>query len=406
MQTTAGESLQILNPGLPNSYSGPDFFNARIAVGPQKWAGNVELHVHASDWYLHRHQTDPAYRNVILHVVWEDDIPVFREDQKQFPTLELKAYISRSLLKTYRKLFRKNSNRFINCENDMRAVPSLLLTQWKERLYTERLESRAAEIEKLLARSCNDWEWVLFALLLRNFGLNVNGEAFSCLARQLDFSLIRKVRSDPFRLESLLFGLSGLLKSGEEDAYRLEMEKEYTYLCARFSLNASRCPAPEFTRLRPANFPTLRLSQFASLYHAHPGLFGKLVRAASLNEYYEIFDVAASRYWDSHYIFGKVSANGSRRVTRTFIQLLVLNTLLPLLFCYARHRGATTSATIPDLLREIPPESNHILRSYERIGLKADHAGDSQALLQLHRAYCTENRCLECVVGCHLLGGK
>lgn len=406
LKTTDGTPLQILNPGSSNSHSGPDFFNARIELGLQMWAGNVELHVRSSDWYLHKHQSDPAYKNVILHVVWEDDIPIFLEEHKPLPTLELKSYVSRSLLDTYRKLFRKNSQRFINCENDMDAVPSILITQWKESLYAERLAARSAGIENLLDRSCNDWEWVLFAMLLKNFGLNVNGEAFSCVARQVDFSIIRKIRSDAFRMESLLFGLSGLLNTGEPDGYRLDLEKEYSYLCARFSLTKPLCPMPEFTRLRPANFPTIRLSQFARLYYAHPALFAKLVRAHSLKDFYGIFDVTASPYWDTHFTFGRISGNGPRRVTKTFIHLLLLNTLLPLLFCYARHRGQAFSSMYSKILEEIPPENNRLTRSFERLGLTSDHAGDSQALLQLYRAYCRENRCLECVIGCHLLGGK
>jgi hypothetical protein len=407
LTTTSGQALKILNVGVHNSYSGPDFFNARLEIGGQLWAGNVEIHVKASDWYLHDHENDINYSNVILHVVWEEDIPVFHRDQTHIPALELKTYIPQPLLLSYRNLFRKNRHRFINCENDLRTVEPFLIAQWLERLYIERLENRSKEIETLLEATKNDWEKVLFVQLLKNFGLNVNGEAFHRLGMAIDFAVIRKIGRDTTRLESLLFGQSGLLEAdASEDSYFRTLQREYKYLRSRFSLKDTPLTKPEFARLRPANFPTLRLSQFAVLYSTHGNLFSRVTAAGDLKEYYDIFSHSATTYWNTHYAFGTASRGSPKKISRPFIHLLVINTILPVNFCYSRQQGHSAGEQILRILAGIPAEKNRITERFAGLGLRASDAIDSQALLQLFGEYCAQNKCLHCAVGCRLLDGK
>ncbi len=404
--TTAGQSLSILQPGAHNTLSGPDFFNARLEIGGQLWAGNVEIHVKASDWYLHNHEHDSNFANVILHVVWEEDIPVFHRDQTHIPALELKSYIPQALLLSYRKLFRKNRDRFVNCANDLGTLNPFIVRHWLERLYIERLENRSLEIEALLKASNNDWEKVLFAHLLRNFGLNINGEVFFQLGMGIDFSVIRKIGKDAFRLECLLFGQAGLLQpNGREDSYLRSLQDEYKYLRSLFALSDTAIKKPEFARLRPNNFPTLRLSQFAVLYSTHNNLFSLVTSARELEAFYGIFNHTATTYWQTHYAFGRESGRSPKKISRSFIHLLLINSILPISFCYARHQGGE-GAHIMKILAGIPAEKNRITERFASLGFRVPDAKYSQALLQLYREYCTNNRCLYCEIGCSLLNGK
>ncbi len=285
LQTSAGEALQIHDTGTHNPYSGPDFFNARISIDGQLWAGNVEIHVKASDWYQHRHEAYGNYNNVVLHVVWEDDIPVFRGDQSRIPALELRNIVPRPLLMRYRKLFEYQRRRFINCEGDIAETDPFLIMQWLERLYFERLERKSVEIDAALASSNNDWEQVFFARLLKNFGLNINGEAFHQIGQAVDFSIVRRIGDNVVRLESLLFGVSGLLEQeGCTDRYFHELREEFAYLGRLHPLIKKGVRTPEFARLRPANFPTIRLSQFAVLYATRQHLFSKAMAAPGFSE--------------------------------------------------------------------------------------------------------------------------
>lgn len=306
--TTRDESLTIVDPGSHNHQSGPDFFNAKIKIDGQLWAGNVEIHSNASDWYAHHHEEDIAYDNVILHVVWHDDINVYRRDNSLIPTLELKKYVSEDLLSNYKRLFDNRSVKFINCENGISKVDDFVVRNWFERLYIERLEEKSKLVNTLLKSSNNDWEKVLFMLLLKNYGLNINGASFLSIAQALDFSRVRKLRKDHFQLESVFFGLAGLLEHREmQDSYFDSLKKEYAYLRKKFNLNQESVQRPEFFKLRPTNFPTIRLSQIARLYNEHENLFQKVINASDLDDLYAIFDISASRYWDNHFTFGKES---------------------------------------------------------------------------------------------------
>ena len=238
--TSKNEPVRIEEVGTHNHFAGPDFFNAKISVDNQLWAGNVEIHIKSSDWYVHNHEKDPNYDNVILHVVWEDDMEVFRNDNSEIPTLELKRFIAPGILKSYQNLFDKKNKSFINCESGIGQIDSFAMENWLERLYFERLERKSVEIETLLKQSKNDWEQVLFSSLVKNFGLKINGEAFQSLAQAIDFSIVRKLRNDSLQLESLFFGMSNLLDSKEiVDEYYLKLQNEFHFLKLKNQLRKS-----------------------------------------------------------------------------------------------------------------------------------------------------------------------
>ena len=401
---TNNEALSIVDTGIHNHLAGPDFFNAKVNIGGQLWAGNVEIHLKSSDWYAHHHEKDANYNNVILHVVWDDDASVFRSDNSEIPTLELKNYIPRGILDAYQKLLDKNGVKFINCEKDIANVDSFLLDNWLERLYFERLERKSKWVFELLESSKNDWEQVLFAMLLKNFGLKINGTSFLSLAETLDFSTVRKLQSDTLALESVFYGMSHLLDSEEIlDDYYIRLKKEYAYLKNKFSLEEGSVQKPEFFKLRPPNFPTIRLSQLANLYANRQNLFSNVIHASDLDEIYSLFQVTASVYWNAHFTFGKTSKKSIKRLTKSFIDLLIINTLLPLKFCYAQYQGMEVNEEITHIISQVKKEENSIIANFKHHGISIGNAKESQAVLQLYNEYCTQNKCLQCAVGNSLL---
>uniref|UniRef100_UPI004049F1D1 DUF2851 family protein n=1 Tax=Gelidibacter sp. TaxID=2018083 RepID=UPI004049F1D1 len=398
LSTTHKEVLTVLSVGLPNSNSGPDFFNAQVRIGNQLWAGNVEIHIKSSDWFVHHHETDTAYDNVILHVVYEHDTEIFRKDNTVIPTLELKKYISAELLGQYQKLI-SNKNKWINCENDIASVSEFTIENWLERLYIERLERKSESVETLLKTSKNDWEAVLFKMLAKNFGLKVNGEAFLSLANSIDFSIIRKSQSKPELLEALFFGQAGWLEDEVQEPYYLNLVKDYTFLKQKFSLSNMSVVSPQFFRLRPPNFPTIRLSQLAMLYHQHQNLFSKIIEADTIDTLYKLFDVNTSDFWKTHFTFSKSSKSSTKKLTQPFIDLIIINTILPIKFAYAKHQGKFNHESILEIACQISNEQNSIIEKFNSIKPMATTSMQSQALIQLKTNYCDKNKCLQCSIG-------
>ncbi|MEO0526425.1 MAG: DUF2851 family protein [Bacteroidota bacterium] len=402
--TSKNESIVIEDVGTHNHLAGPDFFNARINIDGQLWAGNVEIHLKSSDWYAHHHEKDSNYNNVILHVVWEDDVSVFRKNNTEIPVLELKKYVSENVLEGYQALLNNKRKVFINCEKDLKYIDSFLMQHWLDRLYLERLERKSELVWELLSLSKNDWEKVLFILLLKNFGSKINADSFLSIGTALDFLIVRKVREHSFRLESILFGIAGLLEDDLiVDEYYIRLKEEYQYQKHKFQIDVRGVQKPGFFKLRPANFPTIRLSQVASLYHTHQNLFSQLISAVSLEEIYKIFDVAASPYWYTHFSFGKISRKSGKKLSKKFIDLIVINTILPLKFCYSKDKGVDVGDEIIKIASELDKEENTVVHSFKNYGFKASNAFESQSILQLYNEYCSKNRCLQCAVGNHLL---
>lgn len=402
--TSNDESVVLIDVGLHNHLSGPDFFYAKVNIDGRLWVGNVEIHIKSSDWYAHRHEEDVKYDNVILHVVWEDDASVFRKDGSEIPTLELKNYIPKKLLLAYQNLFDKKQKTFNNCEKDIAHVDAFIFQNWLERLYFERLERKSEFVLALLKDSKNNWEQVLFALLLKNFGLKINGEAFLSLSNALDFSVIRKLQSDVSQLESVFFGMSNLLEDETVlDNYYIQLKKEYQYVKNKFDLKDDGVLKPEFFKLRPPNFPTIRLSQLANLYTTQQNLFDKVINANSVEELYLLFDVCASEYWNDHFTFGKSTKKRTKKLTKKFIDLLIINSILPLKFCYSQQLGNDINEDILKIISKIKKEDNSIISNFKVLEVIPKNAKDSQAILQLYNEYCTKNRCLECAIGTELL---
>lgn len=399
--TSNEEPLTVIHPGQYLQLAGPDFFNAQLIIGSQKWAGNIEIHVKSSDWYLHHHQKDPAYENVILHVVWEHDAEIFRSDNTEIPVLELKNYISPEILENYQSLILPKS--WIFCERQVAEIDSFILKNWQERLFVERLEKKSDTISKLLKQTNNDWEAVLFCLIAKNFGLNTNGEIFLQIAQSLSFSIIRKENFEVENIEALLFGKAGLFAVEKQDHYFGNLKSRFDYLSHKYKMEKTILPTVQFFKHRPDNFPTIRLSQLANLYSGRQQLFSELIHSRSVTAIYELLKVTVSPYWQTHYQFDKESPKKSKTLSRSFVDLLLINTIAPIQFAYAKSLGLEVSEQTIELLRQVAAESNTIVDKFNNFGIQAENAFDTQSLLHLKSEYCDRGKCLDCAVGITLL---
>lgn len=401
LQTVNGKIIEIVSVGQPNNNSGPDFLNAKVLIDGQLWAGNVEIHLKASDWYVHNHQKDTAYDAVILHVVWEDDVSVFNINNTPLPTLCLQDKILKSTLKNYFNLFKKDK-KWINCENFIDEVDTFTWGNWKDRLLIERLEDKTNFISTLLKQTHNDWETTLFLVLAKNFGLKINADTFLAMAKTIPFSVVKKTATKQNELEALFFGQANLLLETKESVYYHTLKEEYGYLKHKFKLMPQVGGNMKFFRLRPNNFPTIRLSQLATLYHTHQNLFSKVIEINNLPNFYDLFSVQTSSYWKTHYTFDKTSKKSTKKLSNSFIDLLLINTIIPLKFLYRKSEGKSVNKVI-SILSEIKSEKNNIINHFEDLQIKSKSASDSQALLQLKNQYCNFYKCLNCVVGNYII---
>ncbi|MBL0014174.1 MAG: DUF2851 family protein [Flavobacterium sp.] len=401
LQTTNHQSITIIYSGDYLQLAGPDFFNAQLNIGGQKWAGNVEIHLNASDWYLHHHEKDDSYDNVILHVVWHHNVDVYRKDNTAIPTLELKNIVGQETISKYESLILPKT--WIYCENQITQVSGFVVRNWKERLFFERLERKAELIQVVLHQTQNDWEATLFCLLAKNFGLNTNGPVFYQIASAIPFSILRKESNAIESIEALLLGMAGLLRDEKEDVYFNNLQTRFHYLVTKYQLEIPLIAPVQFFRLRPDNFPTIRLSQLANLYGTHLNLFSQIIEANAVKQLYRIFQVPASPYWQSHYLFDHTSKAKAKSTTQSFIDLLIINTIIPVQFAYAKNRGKENIDGIITLLESIKSEQNSTVEKFRTIGIDAENAFESQSLLQLKNEYCNKGRCLECAIGIDLL---
>lgn len=401
LRTVKDEPIEIINSGQYLQQSGPDFFNAQLRIGNQTWAGNVEIHIKSSDWYLHNHERDAKYDNVILHVVWEHDTEVIRQDTTEIPVLELKNYVDAQVLNSYNTLTAAKT--WIYCEKELETLNSFVLENWKERLFFERLERKAIPMLELAKETNNDWEAVLFCFLAKNFGLKNNGESFFEIARSLPFAVVRKEAFEAENLEALLMGRAGFLNRKYEDVYAKDLQHRYAYMAVKHTIKSVYITPPEFFRHRPDNFPTIRLSQLAQLYHTHQNLFTKLVQSKSVEAIYDLLQTATSPYWETHYRFDKESNKKRKKLTKSFIDLLIINTVVPLRFAYAKNTGAETGEELLQLIKNIQPERNTIIDKFRQFKMPVDSAYDTQSLLQLKNEYCNHHKCMQCAIGIEVL---
>jgi hypothetical protein len=401
LKTTTGEKLTIINSGQYTQLAGPDFFNAQIEIENQKWAGNVEIHIKSSDWYVHNHEKDANYDSVILHVVWEHDTEIFRKDNSEIPVLELKKYISASVLENYQALSSPKSCIF--CEKQIAKTPDFVIKNWQERLFFERLERKSKPIQDLAIATNNDWEAVLFYLLAKNFGLNTNGEIFLKIAQSFPYNIFRKECFEVENLEAILFGNAGLLDLEKEDNYYKDLKFRYFYLFHKYQIEKNVSEPVQFFKHRPDNFPTIRLSQLANLYHNQQNLFSRIIAISDVKQLYLLFNISVSEYWKTHYQFDKESPKKIKSLSKSFIDLLLINTIIPIQFAYAKSLGKEISEDLIASLSQISPENNSIIDKFNSFGIKSKNAFESQSLLQLKNEYCNKSRCLDCAIGIDLM---
>ena len=397
LQTTEGETVDIVATGYRNTDSGPDFLEARIQIGDKLWAGHVEIHVKASDWNRHGHQTDKAYKNVILHVVYENDTKV-----NNIPTLELKGHFDETLFANYQKFI--SSKNWIPCEKSITQVPVFTRLSWFDRMAVERLESKSETVTKILNANQFDWEDALYKLLMRYFGLKVNNEAFEYLSNILPFKTLLKHADNLLQLEAMLFGCAGFLEDDFTEEYPLLLKREFAVMKAKFNLLTMPAERWKFLRMRPSNFPTIRLAQMAQLIHKNGCLFSKIREAKNGKEVKAMFNVAASEYWKTHYRFGTPTESKPKHLGDSTADVLMINAVAPLLFCYGKlHKDDSVCETAMQFLEETEAEDNAIIRHFTQCGITAENAMQTQALLHLYSYFCKRKRCLECRIGNVLL---
>ncbi|MCY7291779.1 MAG: DUF2851 family protein [Ferruginibacter sp.] len=395
--TSSGELLQIINPGTHNTNQGPDFLNAKIKIGDTIFAGSIEIHINASEWTAHKHNDDGNYKSVILHVVWLED----KKLQLSFPSLELHSRVSNIMLEKYETLM--NARQFIPCEKHINQISELSFTAWKERLLIERLQEKATYVEQKLVNNNHYWEEVFWQLLAKNFGLKINSDAFESIASTVPLNILGKHKNQLHQLEALLLGQAGLLNKDFTDDYAVMLKKEYHFLKMKYSLIATHIPV-HFLRMRPANFPTIRLSQLAMLVHKSNHLFSKIKDAETVKEVENLFDVGANDYWHYHYSFEEETVFKKKTLGKQMIQNIIVNTVLPVLYAYGWYNNAETFKDKALLwATQLLPEKNNITEGFKTLGVSNKSAYDSQALIQLKNKYCNQRRCLQCAVGNSIL---
>lgn len=400
--TTEGEQLAVLKTGLLNTNAGPDFFNAKINIGSIEWAGNVEIHIKSSDWFTHHHETDAAYNNVILHVVWENDKPV-GQNGTSIPTLELKDRVDPSLLKEYKKLI--NSPASIPCEKSLPSVEELIKLSMLDKALMQRLESKAGLVKDLLNLNNNDWDETTYQLLAKNFGFKVNADPFFQLSKVLPYKIMQK-QSSLLQAEALLFGQAGMLETKTKDEYISLIFREYNLLSQKYALHDWRLNAGQwrFLRLRPANFPTIRIAQFASMLFHSKNIFSQLMSAESYLSIRKIIEQHQSEYWRTHYRFGKKAKGSVSELGDASIENIVINTVAPLLVAYGKHKDEQVYIDRAiDLLQQLPAEQNKITRAWGELNWKVKNAFDSQASIELYNNFCQKRQCLNCNIGISIL---
>ncbi|MBK5286819.1 MAG: DUF2851 family protein [Bacteroidia bacterium] len=402
LETTQGEKISVLHPGLYNIDAGPDFFNAKIKIGKTIWAGNVEIHLRSSDWEKHFHHKDKEYDNIILHVVIEDDAEIKRKDKTPIPTLALKNRIEKNHINNYEKLI--NSRNKIPCENQISSVGKFVVEHWLERMLVERLERKSTDIFRILKQNKNNWEDTFYHLLAKNFGFKLNAQPFEELARATPLGVLAKHKNNLPQVEALLFGQAGILDKKFKDEYPTSLKREYDFLNAKFKFEKQVTAAWKFLRLRPSNFPTLRISQFAQLVHCSSHLFSKTLDCEKINQLRKLFDVSASDYWNTHYVFEKKTVSRQKNLGASAMDNIIINTVVPLIFSYGMFRSEEQfKERALRFLEQLSPEKNSIITKWESLGIKAGNSFRSQALLELMNEYCSLKKCLHCGIGNKLI---
>ncbi|WP_242927580.1 DUF2851 family protein [Pontibacter vulgaris] len=403
LATVEGEPVQVVRVGFYNTDSGPDFKEAKLRIGEVEWAGSIEIHLRASDWQRHGHEADQKYDQIILHVVWEDDAPITRTDGSLIPTIALKGKIDLQLLNKYKQL--QLSQHTIPCENYWPLIPEITKTMMLERALVERLEQKGEEVLQVYQSYGNDWEQTAYHILCKGFGFKINQEAFERLAKALPLSVVRRQQS-MFQVEALLYGMAGFLEIPEAKVYVQQLAKEFSFLQHKYKLGEKGLQRHHwnFLRMRPANFPTVRLAQLAAILFQPQAFFSKVLTAQTIKEYEVLFMVPVSAYWQQHYDIGKPTKALQAGMGKSSAHNLIINVAVPLLAAYANYTGERSYLEKAiELLEKVKEASNKYTRLYEELGWSAKSAADNQAALGLFRNYCQPVNCLYCSIGNKIL---
>jgi hypothetical protein len=403
LQTNTRESIQVIHTGEWNRNAGPDFIQAKIKIGNTLWVGNIELHIHASDWYKHQHEKNASYNNIILHVVYHHDKDIKDINNNTIPTLELNQRINPTLITHYTQLMMHEG--FIACEKNWNQVDTLFVEQQLSKVIIERFQHKTQAIETYLTNSKNNWQETFYYAIAKSFGLHINQSAFEQLVKKTPLSLFAKHKQQLFSIEAILFGQAGFLNDYFEENYPLQLQKEYAYYKKLYSLQNISKEQWKFLRLRPANFPTIRIAQFAQLLHQSNHLSTKVMEAENLPEIYTLFDITVSEYWQHHYTFHEKTENKkAAKLGKTFIDLIVINSIIPFLFLYGKKQAKPEYIDKAlYLLKQIKPEKNHIIEKWKTLIPDIKNASDTQALLHQYNTYCQPKQCLQCSIGYRLL---
>ncbi len=403
--TTDQQKITIIHPGQRNYDSGPDFFNSRIKIGGTEWAGNVEMHVASSDWIKHGHQADRAYDSVILHVVYDADMPIINSHNEEIPTLMVKGHFPEAILYRYQRLL--GAREWIPCATNLKQVSDLVIYSWLDRVLVDRLQRKTDFILQILNDTHNDWQEAFYISLARSFGFSTNNQPFEQLARVLPLKIVGKHSDSLFQVEALLYGQAGLLNPRIKDGYLQDLIQEYQFLASKYQLKSVQSWAWKFMRMRPVNFPTIRISQFAKLITKDGHLLSKVIEVEKLQQLKALFEVEVSEYWLSHYSFGKPSKAKSKSFGADSFDLILINTIVPFLYLYGLHQNdPSISDRALVYLQQTKPENNGIVRRWSTSGVKVNNAAQSQALLTLKNDYCNNIKCLECAIGNAILNPK
>lgn len=402
--TTTGELVSISNPGILNTDAGPDFSQVKIKVDQISWVGSVEIHIQSSGWYEHKHHEDAAYENVVLHVVWEDNKPVYRTDGTRLPTLQLKDRVDKALVKSYTKLV--NNVGHIPCQAIFPSINTVIKQAMVDKASMIRLEEKSKQVLKLLQSNQGDWEETTYQLLAAGFGFKVNKDPFLQLSKSLPYRLIRKHRTSTEQTEALLFGQAGFLTTKTKDEYLTRLYNEFSFLNKKYNLSQAQLHPSQwkFLRLRPANFPTIRLAQFAALLGSCDNIFSTLLAIDNHQGLQKLFQVQTSSYWKQHYRFGKRATGSVPELGADSRDVILINTVVPLLIAYGQSRDDWSYVDrAVYFLQQTTAEKNKIIRLWQQLGYTASNAFETQGLIELYNNYCQRRACLNCTIGSTIL---
>lgn len=402
LTTTTGQALQILQKGMHNLHSGPDFSNARIQLGDIQWAGNIEIHIRSSDWFRHNHQHDASYANIILHVVFNDDKPIAQANGIPVPTLVLKDRLDPSVWDKYQRFIENKT--WIPCASQVKQVDEFIVSNWLERMTIERLARKSEGVLALLDKNTGSWNETFYQLLAQNFGFKTNAEPFLLLAQHLPESILAKQKASPIQIEALLFGVAGFLNEEFVDEYPNTLKQEFNFLQAKYNLTSLPKHIWKFARMRPENFPTVRIAQFAALVLKSQGLFSQVLSISRTDALVGLFNVEANPYFAAHYTFDKATPPKPKRLGQSSIENILINTVAVTLFAYGiNQNNQAYKLRALTLLNHIKPEDNTIIENWALVGVKAQSAQQSQGLIELKNLYCEAKKCLLCSIGISLL---